>query len=114
SLQVSLIITIYSMVAIVLIPIAGYLSDRFGRKKIIIPSLIVTAAGGLVCGLGAWFLEQSYMIILIGRFLQGIGAAGAAPIVMPLVGDLFKKESDVSTGLGIIETSTTFGKVVST
>ncbi|UUZ80029.1 MFS transporter [Paenibacillus sp. P26] len=113
SLQVSLIITIYSMVAIVLIPIAGYLSDRFGRKKIIIPSLIVTAAGGLVCGLGAWFLQQSYMVILIGRFLQGIGAAGAAPIVMPLVGDLFKKESDVSTGLGIIETSNTFGKVVS-
>ena len=32
-LQSSLVITIYSIAAIVLIPIAGYLSDKFGRKK---------------------------------------------------------------------------------
>lgn len=33
SFQVSMIITIYSIVAIFLIPIAGYLSDHIGRKK---------------------------------------------------------------------------------
>lgn len=33
SMQVSMIITVYSIFAIFLIPIAGYLSDRFGRKK---------------------------------------------------------------------------------
>ena len=32
-LQSSLVITIYSIAAIILIPIAGYLSDKFGRKK---------------------------------------------------------------------------------
>jgi len=113
SLQVSLLITVYSAVAILLIPLAGYLSDRFGRKKIIIPSLLITAAGGLVSGLGAWWLDQSYMVIMLGRLLQGVGAAGAFPIVLPLVGDMFKNEDDVSSGLGIVETANTFGKVLS-
>lgn len=56
---------------------------------------------------------SAYWIILAGRFVQGIGAAGAFPIVIPFVGDLFKDEKEVSKGLGIIETSNTFGKVVS-
>lgn len=113
SFQVSLIITVYSMVAIVLIPVAGYLSDRFGRKKVMIPSLIIAAAGGIISALASSFTAHAYPYILGGRLLQGIGAAGAAPIVLPLVGDLFKKESDVSAGLGVIETANTFGKVLS-
>ena len=39
--------------------------------------------------------------------------AGAMPVVIPCVGDLYKDEKQVSTGLGIIETSNTFGKVLS-
>jgi ACDE family multidrug resistance protein len=113
SLQVSLLITVYSAVAIVLIPIAGYLSDRFGRKKVIIPSLFIAGVGGLIAGLASWWMDQPYWMILGGRFLQGIGAAGAAPIVLPLVGDLFQRERDVSSGLGMIETSNTLGKVLS-
>ncbi|MBP2080106.1 MFS family permease [Oceanobacillus polygoni] len=58
-------------------------------------------------------MESPYFFILIGRVLQGIGAAGTAPIVMPLIGDLFKKDEEVSSSLGIIETSNTFGKVLS-
>ncbi|MBM7096338.1 MFS transporter [Bacillus sp. H-16] len=111
--QVSMIITVYSVVAIILIPIAGFLSDQYGRKRIIIPSLVIAALGGAVSGWAAWQLPDPYAVILIGRFLQGVGAAGAAPIVMPLIGDIFKKEQDVSNGLGVIETSNTFGKVLS-
>jgi MFS transporter, ACDE family, multidrug resistance protein len=113
SLQVSMIITVYSVVAIILIPIAGYLSDQYGRKRIIIPSLMIAAIGGLISGWAAWQVKDAYGIIIIGRLLQGVGAAGAAPIVMPLVGDIFQNESDVSNGLGVIETSNTFGKVLS-
>jgi ACDE family multidrug resistance protein len=113
SLQVSLLITIYSAVAILLIPVAGYLSDRFGRKQIIIPSLIINGIGGLLAGLGAWWIDNPYLVIMLGRFLQGVGAAGAFPIVLPLVGDIFKKESEVSSSLGIVETANTFGKVLS-
>ncbi|MDO6654853.1 MFS transporter [Anaerobacillus sp. 1_MG-2023] len=113
SFKVSMIITVYSIAAILLIPIAGYLSDRYGRKKVIIPSLFIAGIGGLVTGWASWSLENPYVMILIGRVLQGIGSSGAAPVVLPLVGDLFKNDKDVSAGLGLIETSNTVGKVLS-
>src|SRR5699024_3545880 len=112
SVQSSYLITAYSVVAIFCIPIAGFLSDKFGRKRVIIPALIVTAIGGLIAGFAASFLEESYRIILMGRILQGIGASGAMPIVIPLVGDLFNKE-EASATLGKIETANTAGKVLS-
>jgi ACDE family multidrug resistance protein len=111
--QSSMIITVYSIVAIILIPIAGFLSDHIGRKKVIIPSLLIAGIGGLISGWAAWKVEDAYWIILAGRALQGVGAAGAAPIVMPLVGDMFKNDNEVSSSLGLIETSNTFGKVLS-
>lgn len=112
-LQTSYIITVYSVVAIFFIPLAGFLSDRFGRKVVIIPSLILTAIGGLVAGWASWKLDNPYITILIGRILQGIGASGAMPIVLPLVGDIFRDDKEVSATLGIIETSNTVGKVLS-
>ncbi|NMO96508.1 MFS transporter [Paenibacillus lemnae] len=115
SFMVSMLITVYAVVAILMIPIAGYLSDRFGRKKIIIPSLIIAVAGSSVSAAAAWLMNGSaaYTVILGGRLLQGVGAAGAFPLVIPLVGDMFKEDEQVSKGLGIIETSNTFGKVLS-
>jgi MFS transporter, ACDE family, multidrug resistance protein len=111
--QSSLIITVYSIVAIFLIPIAGYLSDHIGRKKVIIPSLIITGIGGIISGWAAWKMNDGYWIVLVGRALQGVGAAGAFPIVLPLVGDMFKNEDEVSGVLGEIETANTLGKVLS-
>ncbi len=111
--QSSLIITVYSITAILLIPIAGYLSDKFGRKKVMIPSLVITAAGGALSAFAAWKMENPYFMIIAGRLLQGIGASGAFPVVLPTVGDMFKDEAEVSQGLGLIETANTAGKVFS-
>ncbi|REK71454.1 MFS transporter [Paenibacillus paeoniae] len=113
--QSSLIITVYAAVSIVCIPIAGYLSDRFGRKLIILIGLTIAAIGGIISGLGAWLLQEqgAYFVILGGRLVQGIGAAGAFPIVLPLVGDMYRSQQQISSGLGMIETSNTFGKVIS-
>lgn len=113
SFQVSLIITVYSIVAIILIPIAGYLSDRYGRKKIMVPCLIISGIGGALSGWASWKMADPYMIILMGRVLQGIGSAGAAPVVIPLVGDMFKRDEEISAGLGLTETANTAGKVIS-
>lgn len=112
-LQTSYIITVYSIVAIIFIPLAGYLSDRYGRKKVMIPALLITGAGGIVAGIASWQLEDPFIIILLGRILQGIGASGAMPIVLPLVGDMFRNNEEASATLGVIETSNTVGKVLS-
>ncbi|WP_066049100.1 MFS transporter [Robertmurraya korlensis] len=111
-LQASLTITVFSIAAAIFIPILGYLSDRFSRKIIIVPALIIYGIGGLLAGFGASVLEKSYMWILIGRTLQGIGAAGTAPIAMALTGDLFKGGEE-SRVLGIVEASNGLGKVLS-
>jgi len=114
SLQASWIITVYAVVAIMFIPLAGYLSDRYGRKAVILPSLMLVCAAGAVAGIVAAIgTRNAYGYILGARLLQGLGSAGCFPVVLPLVGDLFKKDEDVSQGLGLIETANTFGKVVS-
>src|SRR5699024_337151 len=107
------IITVYSIVAIIFIPLAGYLSDRFGRKKVLIPALILTGIGGVIAGLAAWKMVNAITVILIGRILQGIGASGAMPVVLPLVGNMFRRDEEAISTVIIIETSITVGKLVS-
>jgi ACDE family multidrug resistance protein len=111
--KASLLITSYAFIAIFFIPIAGYLSDRIGRKKVILPGLLLVAAAGALSGWASVALDKPYSIIMVGRLFQGLGAAACFPVVLPLVGDLFKREEDVSNGLGIVETANTFGKVLS-
>ncbi|WP_163970871.1 MFS transporter [Oceanobacillus halotolerans] len=111
-MQVSLTITVFSIAGAVFIPIVGYLSDRYSRKIVIIPSLILFGLGGLLAGLGASVLSNGYTWVLIGRTIQGIGAAGTAPIAMALTGDLFKG-GEQSRVLGIFEASNGLGKVLS-
>ncbi|MGG1518353.1 MFS transporter [Paenibacillus oryzisoli] len=108
--QSSLVITLFSLSAGIIIPVSGYLSDRFTRKAVIIPSLIVYGAAGVLAGLGA--VWSSYGILITARALQGLGAAGTAPIAMALVGDIYKG-GEASKALGLIEASNGIGKVVS-
>ncbi|KKE78786.1 MFS transporter [Bacilli bacterium VT-13-104] len=111
-LQVSLTITVFSIAAAIFIPIVGYLSDRFSRKMVIIPSLLLFGGGALLAGLGAAVFSNSYIWVILGRILQGIGAAGTAPIAMALIGDLFRG-GERSRVLGIFEASNGLGKVLS-
>lgn len=110
--QVSLIISAFSIAAAISIPVLGYLSDRFSRKAIIIPSLILYGSGGLLAGAAAAWFSNAYLWIMAGRIMQGIGAAGTAPIAMALTGDLFKG-SEQSKVLGLVEASNGLGKVIS-
>lgn len=110
--QTSLVITLFSVPAGLIIPLAGYLSDRYGRKIVIIPSLVLYALGGLVAGLSAWLLKNPFGFILLGRIIQGAGAAGTAPITMALISDLYKG-AQRSKILGINEASNGLGKVLS-
>ena len=110
--QVSLVITLFSVPAGLVIPIAGFLSDRISRKKIIVPALILYGLGGVVALLGVFLFNNSYLVIMAGRILQGIGAAGTAPIAMALASDIFTG-SERSKALGLLEASNALGKVVS-
>ncbi|MCZ6578849.1 MAG: MFS transporter [Gammaproteobacteria bacterium] len=63
----------------------GFLSDRFGRKKIIVLGLLIFAIGSIV----AAEADSIYQVIG-GRALQGLGAIAA--VVMALAADLTREE----------------------
>ena len=108
--QSSLVITLFSFTAGLFIPVLGYLSDRFTRKSIIIPSLIIYGSAGILAGFGA--IWKLYWVVMAARTIQGLAAAGTAPIAMALVGDLYKGGTQ-SKALGLTEASNGTGKVLS-
>ncbi|MCL4425190.1 MAG: MFS transporter [Firmicutes bacterium] len=110
--QVGLIITAFSLPAGLVIPWAGFLSDRIGRKKVMAPALVVYGVGGLVAGAAALLYQQAYLPILVGRIIQGIGAGGTYQLAMALTGDIFQSR-ERTLALGLLESSNGMGKVIS-
>jgi len=108
-----LAVTAFSLAAGVGIALAGFLADRYGRRVVIVPSLLIYGLGGVISGLGGWWLgENGFAVVMAGRIVQGLGAAGTAPVAMALVGDLFHGPQRV-TALGILEAANGLGKVIS-
>src|SRR3954470_14790020 len=66
-LQASLTITVFSIAAAIFIPVLGYLSDRYSRKIIILPALLLYGLGGLLAGFASSALSDPYIWILVGR-----------------------------------------------
>lgn len=110
--QVGLLITFFSAPAAVAIPFLGYLSDRIGRKIIIVPSIILYGLGGAIAGTASALLSNPYAVILGARVIQGLGAAGTGPLAMALAGDMFKTK-ERSESMGILEAANGMGKVLS-
>lgn len=111
--QAGLMITAFSIPAAAVIAVAGFFSDRYGRKVIMVPGILLYALGGLLAGTAAWLLrDRAFWLIFAGRVVQGLGAAGTAPIAMATVGDLFKP-AQRTRPLGLLEASNGVGKVVS-
>jgi MFS family permease len=63
----------------------GTLSDRFGRKPIILMGLLIFAAGSLMAG-----MAHSITFMIIGRALQGAGAVGST--ILAMMADLTREE----------------------
>lgn len=109
---VGLLITAFSLVAGITIPFTGFLSDRAGRKKIIVPALVTYGLGGLICGLASLLALRPFALLLLGRGIQGLGAGGTYQLAMALVGDA-EQSRRRARSLGILESANGLGKVVS-
>lgn len=111
-MQTSLLVTAFSIPAGLLIPVAGYLSDRFGRRVIMAPGVAVFGLGALIAALSSTFLPSPYVGLIVGRVVQGIGAAGMSQLAMAMAADLFGGNAR-PRALGSIEAANGLGKVVS-
>lgn len=82
--SLSWIVTAYLLTTTITVPIAGKLSDLFGRRTILLIGVAIFAAGSLLSGM-AGNVEQ-----LIGwRALQGIGGGIITANAFTIIGDLF-------------------------
>lgn len=63
---------------------AGPLSDAFGRKQVILFASALYAAGA-----GLVVVSQSFELVLFGRVLQGLGAAGPRIVGLAIVRDRY-------------------------
>jgi predicted MFS family arabinose efflux permease len=80
-----LAIGIYGLTQAALQIPAGLLSDRIGRKPVIIGGLLIFALGSVVAA-----LADSMLVVILGRALQGAGAIAAA--IMALAADLTREQ----------------------
>jgi len=73
---------------ILLAPVVGLLADRYGRREILVPCLVIF---GLAGGLAS--LSPTIWVLVGLRVLQGVGSAGLINLAIVLIGDHW-------TGLG--------------
>lgn len=85
--NIGLLVTVFTFPAFALGPLIGVLADRFGRKKVIVPSLFLFGIAGCACA-----FARDFNLLLLLRFLQGIGAASLLSLTSTLIGDLFTAE----------------------
>ncbi|HEY8552361.1 MAG TPA: MFS transporter [Thermaerobacter sp.] len=110
--QIGLVITAFSVPAGLFIPIGGYLSDRWGRKPVMIPGLLGFGLGGMVAGLAPLFTRDPYGWILAGRVLQGLAAGGMYQVALAAAGDMFAGGAR-PRAMGLMEASNGLGKIAS-
>lgn len=101
----SWILTAYLITGAVMTPIAGKLSDIYGKKRILLITMIVYAIGVSVAG----FATNIYFLIT-ARAIQGIGMA-MFPIAFSIIRDSFPREK-LSIGQGVISSMFASGAVI--
>ncbi|OLO26955.1 hypothetical protein BTR23_21550 [Alkalihalophilus pseudofirmus] len=114
TVESGLILTVFSIPAALMIPIIGFISDRVGRKKVVLVSLLFIMLGSIMSAVAPLLLDgqAAFSMLLFGRFFQGVGAGGTAPMAMAMAGDLFEGK-ERSKALGTVEVFNSLGKVIS-
>ncbi|OCT12360.1 major facilitator superfamily transporter [Paenibacillus pectinilyticus] len=81
------VFTSYMVLSTVLAPLAGRISDLFGRKRIFATGIVLFLGGSVLCG-----LSHSMLQLIIFRAIQGIGAGVMMPFPSIIAGDIYPVE----------------------
>lgn len=92
--RVALVSTIFTLPGLLLTPVFGILADRIGRKKIIVPALILFGLSGF-----SIIFVRDFDLFLILIFFQGVGAAPLGALNLTLISDKFQN-GDRAAALG--------------
>ncbi|MBS4034932.1 MAG: MFS transporter [Ignavibacterium sp.] len=92
---IGIAIAIYSFVQFLFNPFFGKLSDKHGRKPVIVISLFLNAIGYII-----FAYTHSYIMLLISRIIAGIGGSSIG-VAQAYIADVTTKENR-SKGMGLI------------
>ena len=89
-LRMQAVVISYALTVAMLIPASGWLSDRFGTRRVFIAAIAIFTIGSLACGVSPGLRE-----LAASRVLQGVGGAMLLPVgrltilrVVPRPGDI--------------------------
>ncbi len=88
--QIGYLISFFTLPGVLLAPFMGIMADRYGRKAILVPSMLLFGIAGTFCA-----FQTSFNMLLIMRFLQGVGAASLGSLNVTLIGDLFADKNRI-------------------
>ncbi|MQA82283.1 MAG: MFS transporter [Streptosporangiales bacterium] len=87
-------ITIYALGQIVAMPLAGKISDQYGRKKVFLLAAALFTVASLCCGL----VNDIYLLVVC-RALQALGGGAFMPSATGIVADQFGRGRDRAIGM---------------
>lgn len=95
--QIGFVISMYSMLAMFFVPFTGFLSDIYGRRTVLLPSVLMFGLAGSVIS-----IVNSFHVILLLRAIQGAAYAAIMPITVALLGDLYVgSKGSIAQGLRV-------------
>jgi len=100
------LIATFSLAQFIFSPLAGDLSDKHGRKKLIIFGLIVFGISQLTFG-----LSTELWMLYVSRFFSGLGSAFIIPPMMAFVADITTNE-ERGKGMGLLGASMSLGFMI--
>lgn len=92
---IGVVLAVYSLVQFIFNPIFGSLSDKYGRRKIILFTLLLNASGYII-----FAFTHSFLMLLISRVVAGIGGSSIG-VAQAYIADVTTKENR-SKGMGLI------------
>ncbi len=104
--RVGLVITVYAAATALSFPLMGFLTDKYGRKEVLIPTLFINGFAGIICA-----LAPTFSILLLARAFQGVGIAGMAPMALVLIGDLYGG-SEKASAMGSLSSTRSAGGII--
>src|SRR5215217_1953376 len=79
-----------------LLLLAGRFGDLIGRRTVFLAGLFVFTAASLVCG-----LAQSQEMLVIARFVQGVGGAMTSAVVLGMIVTMFPEPGEQARAIGV-------------
>ena len=91
------VVTMYTLMQAVSMPIAGKLSDELGRRTVFVGGLTGFAIASLVCA-----LAPNIWVLIFGRAIQGLAGGSLLPSAYGIVGEAFPEQSHPVAGVDFI------------